>query len=93
MHPAGSKIHHRHQFGAHGQKRIGGGVLYGVSAFVGSHRSGSNTVAVINRLAQVDGFGQRIVMVGELTLHMRHLDIVNAVFMQHLLGYFLAAQA
>ena len=60
-----SKLHGRDQRGTQAEHAVPRGVLKGVACFVGSNGCCSDAVAIINVMAEVDGFVDGVIVVGE----------------------------
>jgi hypothetical protein len=68
-------------------------MLYRVATLVGGNGSRGNAAAVKNILAQVNGFGFGVIMIGKLAFNAYYLYIKYAVGAQHFNRYLLARQA
>ncbi len=67
-------------------------MLKGMTRLMRSHGSRCHTSAVENIGTQIDGFRQRIVMIGKLSRHRGDLYIITSVFIEHFAGDFATTQ-
>src|SRR5690606_20641453 len=82
----------RYHLGSELQPGIGGSMLNGVTAFVGSNRSGCYATPMVNVGTQIHRFIHRIVMVGQHPVYRLHPHIENTVIAEHFFSYFLSTQ-
>ena len=61
-------------------------MLHGVAALVGGNGRRRDARRVVDAVAQVDGHRLGVEVVGQVSRHVRHLDVVDVVLAQHLLG-------
>ena len=67
-------------------------MLHGVATFVCGNGGGGNATAHIYFGREVDGFFDRVVVVGKLAFYRDYLNIGDAVIAQHFLCYFGAGE-
>ena len=93
LHQVVGKGHDRYEGGPHLERKVALGMLQDMAALMGGDGRGRDAAAGIDFAAEVDGLGLGVVMVGQAAFDAGDLDIVDAVFTQHLLGDLGAGQA
>lgn len=87
-HPFATERHHRHQSRTQSERSICRSMLYCMSAFMRSDSRCCHIGSVIDFLREVNRFGCRVIMVGQLAFNTRDLHIIDTVIMQHFFRHF-----
>ena len=68
-------------------------MLHGMTTLVGCHSGSGYATRLVDLAAEVDGMVRRVVVVGQAAFDAGNLNIVDAVGLEHLLGYIATSHA